>query len=101
MTNILLTAANGGSWGVMIMYLVFMIGFMFLVTYLPQKREKKKHDELISTLTPGDYILTTSGMYGMVVDITDEMVIVEFGGNKNCRIPMQKAVIVDIEKQAK
>jgi len=25
-------------------------------------------------------------------------VIVEFGSNKNCRIPMQKAAIVEIEK---
>ena len=32
------------------------------------------------------------------VDVTDDMVIVEFGGNKNCRIPMQKQAIVDVEK---
>ena len=30
--------------------------------------------------------------------ITDEDVIVEFGNNKNCRIPMQKAAIAQIEK---
>ena len=101
MNSIYLTAASGGSWGIMIIYLVFMIGFMFLVTYLPQRREKKKHDEMMATLTPGDSVLTTSGMYGVVVDITEDMVIVEFGGNKNCRIPMQKAVIVSIEKEAK
>ena len=31
--------------------------------------------------------------YGVIIDITDEDVIVEFGNNKNCRIPMQKAAI--------
>ena len=42
--------------------------------------------------------LTTSGFYGVIIDITDDDVIVEFGNNKNCRIPMQKAAIAQIEK---
>lgn len=46
----------------------------------------------------GDSVLTTSGFYGVVIDITDDTVIVEFGSNKNCRIPMQKSAIVQIEK---
>ena len=31
-------------------------------------------------------------------NIEDDTVIVEFGNNKNCRIPMQKAAIADVEK---
>ena len=47
----------------------------------------------------GDSILTTSGFYGVVIDIpNDEIVIVEFGNNKNCRIPMKKTAIVEVEK---
>ena len=30
--------------------------------------------------------------------MTDDTVIVEFGNNKNCRIPMQKAAIAQLEK---
>ncbi len=30
--------------------------------------------------------------------MTDDTVIVEFGNNKNCRIPMQKTAIVQVEK---
>ena len=48
--------------------------------------------------TTGDTVLTTSGFYGTVIDIEDDTVIVEFGNNKNCRIPMQKAAIADLEK---
>ena len=36
-------------------------------------------------------------MYGQIIDITNDMVIVEFGG-KNCRIPMLKAAIASVEK---
>ena len=46
----------------------------------------------------GDTVLTTSGFYGVLIDISDEDVIVEFGSNKNCRIPMQKAAIAQVEK---
>ena len=53
---------------------------------------------MLAALEIGDYVLTTSGFYGTVIDITDDTVIVEFGNNKNCRIPMQKAAIVQIEK---
>ena len=39
------------------------------------------------------------GFYGVIIAIPDETtVIVEFGSNKNCRIPMQKAAISQIEK---
>ena len=51
---------------------------------------------MLSTFECGDCVLTTSGFY--VIDITDDTVIVEFGNNKNCRIPMQKSAITQIEK---
>ena len=53
---------------------------------------------MLAQLAVGDSVLTSSGFYGIVIDISDDTVIVEFGNNKNCRIPMQKAAIVQIEK---
>ena len=43
-------------------------------------------------------VVTTSGFYGVLIDITDDDVIVEFGSNRNCRIPMKKAAIAEVEK---
>jgi len=31
----------------------------------------------------------------------EEVIIVEFGNNKNCRIPMKKTAVVEIEKAQK
>ena len=53
---------------------------------------------MLSALEAGDCVLTSSGFYGVVIDINDDTVIVEFGNNKNCRIPMQKQAIVQVEK---
>lgn len=83
---------------VIIVYIVVFAALMYFVAVRPQKKQQKKQDAMLASLEAGDSILTTSGFYGVVIDITDEVVIVEFGSNKNCRIPMQKAAIVSVEK---
>ena len=64
----------------------------------PQKKEQKRMAAMLADMAVGDCVLTNSGFYGIVIDITDDTVIVEFGSNKNCRIPMQKTAIAQIEK---
>lgn len=94
-------AAEGslaGSSIVMIGYIALMFGAIYLLMIRPQRKERKKMAALLSSLAIGDSVLTSSGFYGSVIDITDDTVIVEFGNNKNCRIPMQKSAIVQIEK---
>ena len=93
------TGANGATSLIMIVgYMVIIIGVMYFVAIRPQKKEQKKQSQMLSALEVGDIVLTTSGFYGTVIDITDDTVIVEFGNNKNCRIPMQKSAIAQIEK---
>jgi preprotein translocase subunit YajC len=53
---------------------------------------------MLSNIAVGDSVLTTSGFYGVIIDMTEDTVIVEFGNNKNCRIPMQKSAVVEVEK---
>ena len=76
---------------------VIVIIFYFLLIK-PQKKEEARHRALIDSMEVGDSVLTTSGFYGVVIDIQDDTIIVEFGNNKNCRIPMQKRAVVEIEK---
>ena len=79
--------------------MILVLGLMFyFMAYRPQKKQQKKQDELMSSIAIGDSVLTTAGFYGVVIDVMDEVVIVEFGNNKNCRIPMQKRSIVEVEK---
>lgn len=91
-------AATAGTDGVILMYVVIFGVFFYFVMYRPQKKEQKKMNTMLSSLEIGDSILTSSGFYGVVIDITDDTVIVEFGNNKNCRIPMQKSSISQVEK---
>ncbi|MCH1983156.1 MULTISPECIES: preprotein translocase subunit YajC [Ruminococcus] len=94
------SSANSGLLGTgsMILWLVVLFGLMYFLMIRPQKKEQKRVGAMLSDLAVGDAIVTTSGFYGIVIDITDEDVIVEFGNNKNCRIPMRKAAIAEVEK---
>ena len=82
----------------MLILWVVVIGLMWFLLMRPQKKEQKRVQAMLACMEVGDTALTTSGFYGVIIDITDDDVIVEFGNNKNCRIPMQKAAIAQIEK---
>lgn len=88
------------GWLLIIVYVVIFAALMYFIAIRPQKKQQKKMDALLASIEVGDSILTSSGFYGVIIDITEDIVIVEFGSNKNCRIPMQKASIVQVEKAA-
>ena len=102
MTALLLAeGANGaGGMGVMgmIIYVVVIIALMYFIAIRPQKKQQKEQQAMIASMEIGDSIMTTGGFYGVIIDITDDVVIVEFGSNKNCRIPMEKAAVAKVEK---
>ena len=84
--------------GFSIIWIVIMLVALYFMMIRPQQKEAKRKNAMLSELRVGDTVLTTSGFYGMVIDITDDTVIMEFGNNKNCRIPMQKSAIAMVEK---
>jgi len=102
MNSILLTATEGVSSAysaiMMVVWIALIVGMFYFMLIRPQKKEQKKMQELHNSMEVGDCVLTTSGFYGIIIDITDDTVIVEFGNNKNCRIPMQKNAISQVEK---
>lgn len=89
--------ANPGIWGSMI-WIVIMFGIFYFIAIRPQKKQEKEHALLVDSAEIGDSILTSSGFYGVIIDSMEEIVIVEFGNNKNCRIPMNRSAIVEVEK---
>jgi preprotein translocase subunit YajC len=86
------------SVGIMVVYIIALILLFYFLAIKPQKKQQQEKQKLMDAIEKGDYVLTTSGFYGVIIDITDEDVIVEFGNNKNCRISMQKSAIAQVEK---
>ena len=95
--NVLSSGTGMGMMGTIIWIAVLLV-FIFVFMLRPQKKEQARRNEMMAKMAVGDTVLTSSGFYGTLIDITDDTVIVEFGNNKNCRIPMQRAAIAQIEK---
>ena len=96
MSGMMLSSAGMGIGK--IVYIAVIFGAMYFLMIRPQKKQEKEKAAMLATLAVGDTVLTTSGFYGVVIDINGDTVIVEFGYNKNCRIPMQRAAIIQLEK---
>ena len=86
------------SIGIIVIYVVAIGLMMYFLAIKPQKKQQKQKQALMESMEIGDFVLTTSGFYGVLIDITEDDVIVEFGNNKNCRISMQKSAIAQVEK---
>ena len=91
-------ATTSGSAIYSIAMLVLLFVLMYFMMIRPQQKETKRKNQMLAEMRVGDTVLTTSGFYGTLIDMQDDTVIVEFGSNKNCRIPMQKAAISAVEK---
>ena len=93
------TTGAAASGITIILYLLFVFALMYFMLIRPQQKQQQQLDELHKDMEPGDSIMTTGGFYGTILDIVDDTtVIVEFGNNKNCRIPMHKNAIAEVEK---
>lgn len=97
----MLALAEAGGMGGIVGIVIYIVGIGALFYFMlirPQKKQQQRTKAMLANLEVGDSVLTSGGFYGVVIDITDDTVIVEFGNNKNCRIPMQKSAIVQLEK---
>ena len=93
-----MNASSGMGMVGAIVWMVVLFGIMYFLMLRPQKKEQKRLQAMLNDMEVGDSIVTTGGVYGVVIDMTEEDVIVEFGNNKNCRIPMRKQAIAEVEK---
>ena len=60
-----------------IVWMVVLFGIMYFLMLRPQKKEQKRLQAMLNDMEVGDSIVTTGGFYGVVIDMTEEDVIVE------------------------
>ena len=85
----ILAASAGSMSGFSLIWIVVMLVALYFMMIRPQQKETKRKNAMLSELAVGDTILTTSGFYGTIIDLTEDT---------NCRIPMQKSAIAMVEK---
>ena len=80
-----------------IIFLVLMLGVMYLTVVIPQRKEEKARNELRNSLEVGDGVVTIGGIVGRVVSIKDDTVLIETGSDR-VKIRISKNAIGEVEK---
>jgi len=71
-----------------------MFGFMYFLLIRPQRQQQRKHTDLLSSLKPGDEVVTAGGIYGEVVQLDAERVMLEI--DEDVRIAVARRAIASI-----
>lgn len=91
-------AAASGSGFVSIIYLVLLFGFMWFVLIRPQRKRQKEIDQMQSAIKIGDPVLTNGGLYGKVVDLVNDSLVIELGMNKTIRVPIERRAVAAVKE---
>lgn len=75
--------------------LALMFGIMYFLVILPQSRQRKKVQEMLSAIKNGDKVVTTSGIYGTINGMDGDTIILKVADNVKIRIA--RAAIAQVE----
>jgi preprotein translocase subunit YajC len=81
---------NGGFF----IILLAMFGFLYFLMIRPQRAQQRKHGEMLSALKAGDEVITSGGIYGEVVQVDDERVMLEI--DDDVRIAVARRAIASV-----
>lgn len=87
--------AKSGGFGdplLLIMVSIFLI-FYFLVIR-PQNKRLKDHKAKLSAVVRGDQVITSGGLVGKVIKVTDEFLTVDLGNNM--KVKVVKSMLSDV-----
>ena len=79
--------------------MILIIVFMFILIYLPQKRQDKKDAAMRSSIEIGDKVSTIGGIVGIVCAISekDDTIVLETGRDRT-KIRFRRTAIASVEK---
>ena len=80
--------------GGFLVLLLAMFGFIYFLLIRPQRQQQRKHADLLASLKPGDEVVTAGGIYGEVVQLDAERVMLEI--DDDVRIAVARRAIATV-----
>ena len=86
---------------VLLVQFVFIIAIVYFLFIMPQRREQKRHRELLASLKPGMEVVTAGGVVGEIILIKDDLVTLKSGDARIVveRPRIMRLVNVPVEKK--
>jgi preprotein translocase subunit YajC len=81
---------GGGMTMLLMLALIFVVMWLFMIR--PQQKRQKELNKFRDSLAKGDKVVTVGGIYGTVVEVNDNKVMLEI--DKDVKIKVDKASLV-------
>jgi preprotein translocase subunit YajC len=94
-------AGGIGGLGGFMLPLLLMFGIMYFMVIMPQQRQRKKTQEMLSAVKNGDKVITTSGIYGTINGIDGDTFILKVADNVKIRVARAAIAQVEVPEDAK
>ena len=79
------TPEGGFDWTVII-FLILILGLMYLVLVRPQRKRQKEHQQLVAELRRGDRVITAGGIYGIIETVSEDSVVIKVESGMTMRV---------------
>jgi len=80
--------------------LILMIIIFYFLLIRPQSRKQKQHQAMLSALKKGDKVVTSGGLYGTVVKVTERDVVLEVADKVNLKFTLGAIATVREKEEA-
>jgi len=70
--------------GLLPLLLVFVVFYFFMIR--PQMKKQKELTNYRNAITKGDKIITTGGIYGKVIEVSDTVITIEIANDVRIRV---------------
>jgi preprotein translocase subunit YajC len=83
----------------LLLTMVVLFGLMYLLLIRPQQRRQQQQRSLLDALHPGQEILIAGGIFGTIVDVDIEEVVLEIAPGVQVRVDKRAvATVVEVEE---
>ena len=86
------TGAQAGGGMSMWIMLALIFGVMYFFMIRPQKKQQKELQQFRDSLKKGDKVVTIGGIYGTVVELKENSVLIEVDNSVKIRVSKQALV---------
>jgi preprotein translocase subunit YajC len=90
-----------GILGSPLIMMMIVLGIFYVMLILPQQRQRKKMQAMLSALKSGDKVITSAGIYGTISGIDGETVILKIADQVKIRIARSAISQVEASEDAK
>lgn len=89
---------GGGSPFSMFIPIIGMLVIFYFLLIRPQQKRQKETQRMIESLRKGDRVVTTSGLYGNIIGIKENMVVLKIA--ENVKVEMLKSAVTGLVEKA-